>query len=105
MSAAEEEVGIVSERFLISGARESERYHPPASDATLTPPRTQYGATLGKLERREPLRYAGFAILRKSQQRCLKDCGPEGRGFEPCRSHRGDCVEDYRCYAWPPLRS
>lgn len=32
-------------------------------DTTLTPPRTQYGATPCKAEKRKRLRYAGSAIL------------------------------------------
>jgi hypothetical protein len=32
-------------------------------DTTLTPPRAQYGATLGKLEIENRFRYAGFASL------------------------------------------
>ena len=38
-------------------------------DTTLTPPRAQYCATLGKPQMRKPLRYAGFVILCKLLQR------------------------------------
>jgi hypothetical protein len=38
-------------------------------DTTLTPLRTQYGATQGKAEKRNRLRYAGFATLCKPLQR------------------------------------
>ena len=38
-------------------------------NTTLIPPRAQYGATQGKAEQRNPLRYAGFARLCKPLQR------------------------------------
>ena len=40
-----------------------------AIDTTLTPPRTQYGATLGKAEQRNGPRYAGFATSCKPLKR------------------------------------
>jgi hypothetical protein len=38
-------------------------------DTILIPPGAQYGATLGKAEKANPLRNAGFAILGKPLQR------------------------------------
>jgi hypothetical protein len=38
-------------------------------DTTLTPPRTQYGATLGMAEKGKPFKYAGFASPCKPLQR------------------------------------
>jgi hypothetical protein len=38
-------------------------------DTTLTPPRTQYGATPSKAEKRNRLRYAAFASLCTPLQR------------------------------------
>ncbi len=52
----------------------------------LTPLRTQYGATRGKLGNSKRLRYAGYATLCNAVQHIAWDCGPEGRGFEPRRS-------------------
>jgi hypothetical protein len=40
----------------------------PRPDTNVTPPGTQYGATLGKAVKRKPLRYAAFATLGKSLQ-------------------------------------
>jgi hypothetical protein len=37
-------------------------------DTNLTPPRTQYRATLCKPQKRKPLRYAGFANRCKALQ-------------------------------------
>jgi len=37
-------------------------------DTTLIPPGTQYGATVGELQQRKPLRYEGCAKLRNPVQ-------------------------------------
>jgi len=50
---------------------------------TLTPPRTQYGATPGKPEQRKPPKYAGFATFCNPQQRMTDHSYEQESGSSP----------------------
>jgi hypothetical protein len=56
MQRRSEALDVENAQFVIAGLYEA------AVDTTLTPPGTQYCATLSNAEQRKPAKYAGFAI-------------------------------------------